>query len=159
MALANPKRRLRVPGADGAAASVFSLLPSWAVRIRPRFAPAMGGARQSNTESSNFSVAKLGGLDSLSIRPSEEQGSVEQYCKFESYSLRHVVRGCGDEAPAAGAGGEIPAISRGFGVAPPRTRSGDGGSSRPTSGRRPEVSAAEFGGSETGGGKGVDPTA
>ena len=36
-----------------------------------------------------FSVAKLGGSVSLSIRhPSEEQGSVEQYSKFEFYSLR-----------------------------------------------------------------------
>ena len=38
-----------------------------------------------------FLCCQVGGLDSLSIRPSEEQGSVEQYCKFESYSLRHPV--------------------------------------------------------------------
>ena len=40
-----------------------------------------------------FLCCQVGGLDSLSIRPSEEQGSVEQYCKFESYTLRHLVVG------------------------------------------------------------------
>ncbi len=43
-----------------------------------------------------FLCCQVGGLDSLSIRPSEEQGSEEQYCKFESYSLRQVVRDFGE---------------------------------------------------------------
>ncbi len=30
----------------------------------------------------------MGGSDSLSIRPTESQGSVEQYCEFESHWLR-----------------------------------------------------------------------
>ncbi len=47
-----------------------------------------------------LSQEKVGGLDSLSIRRSEEQGSVEQYCEFESYLLRQLVRGCRDFAPA-----------------------------------------------------------
>ena len=41
--------------------------------------------------------ARLGGSDSLSIRPTEGQGSVEQYCEFESYSLRQLVRVIGDD--------------------------------------------------------------
>ena len=37
-----------------------------------------------------FSVAKLGGSDPLSIRPSEGLGSADQYCKYEFHSLRGV---------------------------------------------------------------------
>ncbi len=62
-----------------------------------------------------FLCCQVGGLDSLSIRPSGEQGSVEQYCEFESYSLRQVVRDSGESVPGARSGGEFPAIPRGIG--------------------------------------------
>jgi hypothetical protein len=37
----------------------LSLLPSWAVRFRFRFAPAKGGAQQSNTASSNPTLSAI----------------------------------------------------------------------------------------------------
>ncbi len=91
--------------------------------------------------------ARLGGSDSLSIRPTEGQGSVEQYCEFESYSLRHVVRDSGESAAGARADGEFPAIPRGFGRAPGRTPSGDGLVRRLTAPQPSFFSAADCGGS------------
>ncbi len=51
------------------------------------------------------------------------------YRRFESNSLRHVVRGCGDGAPGLRDGREFPASSRGFGrgaSANPNRRRPDG---------------------------------
>ncbi len=46
----------------------LSLSPSWAVRIRFRFASVRGGTREICTASSNFLIAKSRGSDSLLIR-------------------------------------------------------------------------------------------
>ena len=74
-----------------------------------------------------FSVCKLGGSDSLSIRPSEGLGSADQYCQFELHSLRHLVCRLRDFSVIARGGRENPAIPRGIGRGASRIRTGDCG--------------------------------
>ena len=98
----------------------------------------------------NFSVGKLGGSDSRSIRPNEEQGSVEQYCGFESYSLRHLV--WWGQRLRAGARARLektPRFRGVLGVALLRTRTGDQEFRSQPSAFASLFSAGEFGGSDS----------
>ncbi len=78
----------------------LSLLPSWAVRFRSRFALAGFGQKRA-VPRVRILACQAGESDSLAIRLSEEQSSLEEYSKFEYHSLRHRVCCCGDFPPAS----------------------------------------------------------
>ncbi len=73
----------------------LSLLPSWAVRFRSRFALAGFGQKRA-VPRVRILACQAGESDSLAIRLSEEQSSLEEYSKFEYHSPRHLVWGCRD---------------------------------------------------------------
>ena len=79
----------------------------------------------------------MGGSDSLSIRPSEEQSSVEQYCKFESYLLRHSVCCCRDFPRASRSNPRNSRDSAGFWPSIPGVSEPETAGCGPRSGRSP----------------------